>query len=167
MNDRELCKHIFDWANGTTDWADGTTDSCGNVYVKPSKYVEHTRVMSKQSGPVSIKRVDFNGPATIIFWDDQTKTVAKCDKEDTYDKAKGFLIAWGKKNAIKKEALIDAIDKWCPDAFTRPEPKKEQKKETKKTARESSDKITDKQFNDALSLIEDMLELGLLLRLLK
>lgn len=118
-------------------------------------------------GPVSIERVDFNGPATIIFWSDQTKTVAKCDKEDTYDKAKGFLIAWGKKNAIKKEALIDAIDKWCPDAFTRPEPKKEQKKETKKTVKENPDKFTNKQFDDALSLIDDMLELGLLLRLLK
>ena len=148
----EILKELM----GIKPWRDNY-NSCAKTYKKePEKPIG-----------VDIVRVDFNGPATIIFWNDQTKTVAKCDKEDTYDKAKGFLIAWGKKNAIKKEALIDAIDKWCPDAFTRPEPKKEQKKETKKTARESSDKITDKQFNDALSLIEDMLELGLLLRLLK
>ncbi len=82
-------------------------------------------VSKKVEEPVDIKRVEFNGPATIIFWTDNTKSVSVCEKEDVYDKEKGFLIAYAKKNAVKKNKLIDDIDKWLL------EPKKEIKKETK------------------------------------
>lgn len=44
-----------------------------------------------------IKRVIYNGPATIIFWDDGTKTVVKCHDEDNYDRRIGFLYACAKR----------------------------------------------------------------------
>lgn len=44
-----------------------------------------------------IERVIFNDPATIVFWSDGTKTVAKCSDEDYYDKTTGLAIAVCKK----------------------------------------------------------------------
>ena len=55
-----------------------------------------------------IKDVIFNGPATIVKWDDGTKTVVKCCEGDTFDPEKGLAIA------ISKKALGDCseIKKW-------------------------------------------------------
>ena len=39
----------------------------------------------------NIKRVIFNDPATIVFWKDGTKTVAKCCENDTYNKEVGLM----------------------------------------------------------------------------
>lgn len=46
------------------------------------------------------KRIIRNGPATIVFWKDGTKTVVKCHDED-YDPEKGLAMAlcrklWGR-----------------------------------------------------------------------
>lgn len=43
-----------------------------------------------------IKDVKFNGPATIVFWSDNTKTIVKCEDED-FDKEKGLAMAISKK----------------------------------------------------------------------
>ena len=45
---------------------------------------------------IYIKQVIYNNPATIVFWSDNTKTVAKCVQE-AYDKEKGLLICIMKK----------------------------------------------------------------------
>lgn len=42
----------------------------------------------------SIKRVIFNPPATIVFWNDDSKTVVKTSPHDEYDKEKGILWAF-------------------------------------------------------------------------
>ena len=39
-----------------------------------------------------IKKVLYNGTATIVFWSDGTKTISVCGKNDTYDQEKGLLI---------------------------------------------------------------------------
>lgn len=44
-----------------------------------------------------IKKVIFNGPATIILWDDGTKTVVKCKEGDPYSKEAGFALCLLKK----------------------------------------------------------------------
>ena len=43
------------------------------------------------------KKLIVNGPATIILWDDGTKTVAKCSKDEPFDQEKGVAIAIAKK----------------------------------------------------------------------
>lgn len=60
-----------------------------------------------------IKKVIFNGPATIIFWDDNTKTVVKEYASSEYDKEKGILYAALKRLATKKEYndILRTIDK--------------------------------------------------------
>ena len=59
-----------------------------------------------------IKRVIYNDPATIILWDDGTKTIAKCMEGDTYDREKGFVIAYLKK-MIGNTTFRDELIKWC------------------------------------------------------
>lgn len=44
-----------------------------------------------------IKRVFFNKPATIIFWDDGSKTVVKATGEDDFSPEHGLLLALTKK----------------------------------------------------------------------
>lgn len=41
------------------------------------------------------KKVIFNDPATIVFWNDESKTVVKCENED-FDPEKGFAMAFMK-----------------------------------------------------------------------
>lgn len=42
----------------------------------------------------NIKKVIFNCPATIIIWEDGTKTVVKLMDGDTWDPEKGFALAY-------------------------------------------------------------------------
>lgn len=48
---------------------------------------------------VSIRKVIFNDPATIVLWSDGSKTVVKCGPEDSYDMKKGLAMAIVKKMA--------------------------------------------------------------------
>ncbi len=48
---------------------------------------------------VSIRKVIFNDPATVVLWSDGTKTVVKCGPEDSYDMEKGLAMAIVKKMA--------------------------------------------------------------------
>lgn len=48
---------------------------------------------------VSIRKVIFSNPATIVLWSDGTKTVVKCGPEDTFDTEKGLAMAIVKKMA--------------------------------------------------------------------
>ena len=45
----------------------------------------------------SIRTVIFNEPATIVFWEDDTKTVVKCNQNEEYDPEKGLAMAIAKK----------------------------------------------------------------------
>lgn len=46
---------------------------------------------------IFIDRIIFNGPATIVYWDDGTKTVVKCKPDDPYSKDAGVAMATLKK----------------------------------------------------------------------
>lgn len=69
---------------------------------------------------MKIEKVVCNGPATVIFWKDGTKTVVKCDKDDVLDYEKGILYAALKKLCDKKEYddILRAIDAW--NEFNKP-----------------------------------------------
>lgn len=49
------------------------------------------------SGPLTLKKVIFNPPATIAFWADGTKTVVKCMAGDIYDPYAGLALCYSKK----------------------------------------------------------------------
>ena len=65
---------------------------------------------------VSIRKVIFNNPATIVFWSDNTKTVVKCGPEDTFDMEKGLAMAIVKKMAGNDNRFHKVFKQWCkPD----------------------------------------------------
>lgn len=57
--------------------------------------------IDKQTGlPYSLPKptkLIVNGPATVILWDDGSKTVAKCNKDEPFDPEKGVAIAIAKR----------------------------------------------------------------------
>lgn len=65
---------------------------------------------------VSIRKVIFNNPATIVLWSDGTKTVVKCGPDDIFDKEKGLAMAIVKKMAGNDSRFHKVFKKWCkPD----------------------------------------------------
>lgn len=65
---------------------------------------------------VSIRKVIFNDPATIVLWSDGTKTVVKCGPDDIFDKEKGLAMAIAKKMAGNDSRFHKVFKKWCkPD----------------------------------------------------
>lgn len=61
----------------------------------------------------AIKNVIYNDPATIVFWDDGTKTVVKCGNED-FDPEKGLAMAISKKALGNKSNYYEVFKKWQP-----------------------------------------------------
>ena len=66
--------------------------------------------------PVSldIKNVIINGPATIVFWTDGTKTVVQCNDFDTIDHEKGIFAACAKKLLGTNKTGSNYLDKIYP-----------------------------------------------------
>lgn len=62
--------------------------------------------------PPEIKDVIFNPPATIILWEDGTKTVVKCQNGDTYSKETGLALAICKKVYGNTGAFNDVFNRW-------------------------------------------------------
>jgi len=57
-----------------------------------------------------IKNVIFNYPATIVFWNDGTKTIVKCKKGDQWDPHAGISAA------IAKKFFGTEVNKWVKKA---------------------------------------------------
>ena len=62
-----------------------------------------------------IKNVIFNDPATIVFWEDGTKTVVKCQDGDEFDPEKGLAMAIAKKAYGNKGIYCNKLKKWLPN----------------------------------------------------
>lgn len=62
-----------------------------------------------------IKKVIFNVPATIILWEDGTKTVVKCSDHDIFDPEKGLAMAIAKKALGNKYNYYDIFEEWIPE----------------------------------------------------
>ena len=68
-----------------------------------------------------IKNVKFNGPATIVFWADGTKTVVKCQDGDAYSEEIGLAMCIIKKAFGNTSKYNDIFKKWCPSYDTEPD----------------------------------------------
>lgn len=69
----------------------------------------------KASAKHGIKKVIFNAPATIVLWTDNTKTVVKCGKNDTYDLEKGLALCIAKKYLGNKSNFNNVFKEWLPE----------------------------------------------------
>ena len=62
-------------------------------------------------GCPGIKKVIFNDPATIVLWDDGTKTVVKCSEGDTYSEWSGLAFCICKK--LMGGEFHKVFKHWC------------------------------------------------------
>lgn len=63
-----------------------------------------------------INDVIFNDPATIVFWNDGTKTVVKCQEGDIFDKEKGLSMAICKKLSGNTGSFNKIFKRWIPES---------------------------------------------------
>ena len=61
------------------------------------------------------KKIIFNGPATIVLWDDGTKTVVKCPDGDTFDQEKGLALCFMKKSLGNNSNFNNIIKKYLEE----------------------------------------------------
>ena len=64
---------------------------------------------------VKIRDVIFSDPATIVFWNDNTKTVVKARGGEKYDKEKGLAMAIIKKITGNAGNYYEIFKEWCGD----------------------------------------------------
>ena len=62
-----------------------------------------------------IKKVIFNNPATIVYWEDGTKTVVKCGKDDTYSEETGLALCFMKKALGNKGNYNNTFKKYIKE----------------------------------------------------
>lgn len=100
-------------------WVSKTDPSC-SLLTDPFRYYaqddgaekqkevkSYTHYYRPRSSQNMIKKIIFNPPATIIFWDDGAKTVVKCQEGEEFDPEKGIAMAYlkhavGNNTRIKK-----------------------------------------------------------------
>lgn len=63
---------------------------------------------------IYIKQVIYSKPATIVFWNDGTKTIAKCHGDDIYSPETGLVICCFKK-LVGGSAVKDLLRDWVVD----------------------------------------------------
>lgn len=83
-----------------------TANYCANDVLTTMKVAE-----TKNFYSLNVSKIIFNPPATIVFWEDGTKTVVKCAEEDEFSEYYGFLVALGKKVYENNSQIKKLIDK--------------------------------------------------------
>ena len=68
---------------------------------------------------LTIKKVIYNPPATIILWNDGTKTTSKCEYGDMYSKEMGFMLCVLKKKYGNKTLhnMLNTYVYGVPEAY--------------------------------------------------
>ncbi len=84
-----------------------------NFLQKLAHACEHEKNTKAQSDVFTIKDVIYNAPATIVIWDDGTKTVVKTQNGETFDKEKGLAMAVLKKIHGNTGRYYGLFKKWA------------------------------------------------------
>lgn len=67
---------------------------------------------------LSVEKVIFNNPATIVIWKDGTKTVVKCQNDEQFDPEKGLALCFMKKALGNKSNFNNVFKKWIKPETT-------------------------------------------------
>ena len=90
----------------------------GKTYTQFIKYLDDIWNRGIVNDTLSIKNVIFNDPATIVFWNDGTKTIVKAENEP-FDPEKGLAMAIAKKSLGNKGDYYNEFKKWLPEEETK------------------------------------------------
>lgn len=63
----------------------------------------------------TVKNIIINPPATIVFWNDGTKTVCKCAEGDTFDPEKGIAMCFFRKMLGSPSQVRKFMKQWVKD----------------------------------------------------
>jgi len=108
INGRTVWIKTDEWDGNVAGIMRAIYDCCGymenHLYHKVKANVEmikrerqHKVTLTPPVASCEIKNVRFNEPATIVYWEDGTKTVVVCQEGDIYDEEKGLAMAIAKK----------------------------------------------------------------------
>ena len=110
VNGKKIYVNIYEWDGNVAGVMRAIYDACGymenHLYHEVKASLENIRSvcvkshLSTLSTPVEvpgIKSVIFHKPATIVHWEDGSKTVVICQEGDIYDEEKGLAMAIAKK----------------------------------------------------------------------
>lgn len=88
--------------------------TCDNGEITFNTTPYYWKLVSCNEEEVKLEKYIINENATILFWDDGTKTISKRHKEDKFDKELGFLFAYfyKKYNGSKasRKRVLDSIN---------------------------------------------------------
>lgn len=84
---------------------DLTISSLKNAYKFNHSYLDCSNAIDK---------VIFNDPATIVFWNDGTKTITRCGELDVYDPEKGLAMCFAKKLLGNEGNYYNVFKKYLP-----------------------------------------------------
>jgi len=89
----------WDMGHGWPVWPEKKNIEYDKFYANTGRRNGKTEEMMAALTPVvpEIERVIFHEPATIVFWNDGTKTVVKCMEGELFDEEKGIAMAFMKK----------------------------------------------------------------------
>ena len=86
-----------------------------NKKKETKKPVDSFETKQSTNRRVKIRDVIFSDPATVVFWDDNTKTVVKARGGEKYDKEKGLAMAIVKKITGNTGNYYEIFKEWCGD----------------------------------------------------
>ena len=84
----------------------GTT--ANRIYAETDK----VDVICNAKNKFTPRKVIFNPPATIVLWEDNTKTVVKCSEDDIFNKEKGLAMCFAKKSLGNKGSYNNVFKKF-------------------------------------------------------
>lgn len=97
------------------------SEQLSNMWTMPLMALPNTRTISKYSGDlpiqtsnIYIKKIIYNNPATIVFWSDNTKTVARCCADDVFSEEVGLMSCVLKKMYGGKR-FRQLLSDWVPE----------------------------------------------------
>lgn len=104
------------YTNNTSGFSLRFTNSKGITSV-PAPWNQIT-TKSTVTVKLAIKKVIFNDPATIVYWEDGTKTVVKVQNGEPFDKEKGFSMAVLKKIMGNQGNYFNEVKRWTKNGET-------------------------------------------------
>lgn len=88
----------------------GERDLFADGWNAAMQYMKHN---SPTSDPIPLPEdVIFNDPATIVYWDDCTKTVVKCQPGDVFSAETGLITAMLKKYMGNDNTFNRVVNEW-------------------------------------------------------
>lgn len=116
---------IYKYRNYVVEWdeAPNLSEAAARIFadaIHEFKLKDNVTSVCKDPS-FEIKNVIFNNPATIVLWEDGTKTVVKCQDGDIYDEEMGLALCITKKALGNQPNFNNVFRKWIPEKKSMPD----------------------------------------------